>query len=114
MVEVKRGEVFWINLDPTIGSEIRKTRPCVVVSNDLANKFSPLITIVPVTTQRLEDIYLHEVMLTSIGKLKNSKVKVHQIRTIDKRRVGRKILTLPQTTMQKIDWALANHLDLVE
>jgi mRNA interferase MazF len=113
-MEIKRGEVFWINLDPATGSEIRKTRPCVVVSNDIANRFSPLITVVPITTQKLENLYPHEVLLTSIDKLKNSKVKVHQIRTIDKRRVRKKILSLPSTTMEKIDWALANHLDLVE
>lgn len=106
MNDIRRGEVYWANLGPT--------RPCVVVSNDIANRFSPLITIVPITTQKLDRVYPHEVSLSSLENLKNSKVKVHQIRTIDKKRIGKKLLTLPLSVMEKVDWALANHLDLVE
>ena len=84
----------------------------MVVSNDVANEFSPLVTIVPVTTQKLTNIYPHEVLLDSTGYLKNSKAKVNQVRTIDKKRMRKRILTLPSTTMEKINWALANHLDL--
>jgi mRNA interferase MazF len=114
VVEIKRGEVYWVRLDPTIGNEIRKTRPCVIVSNDLANRFSPLVTVVPITMQKLDRIYPHEVSLSSLDELKNSKVKTHQIRTIDKRRIKKKLLTLPRSIIEKINWALANHLDLIE
>jgi len=100
-LKIKRGEVFWINLDPTLGAEIKKTRPYVVVSNDIANKFSPLVTVVPITTQKLEKLYPHEVLLSSSEKLKIRKVKVHQIRTIDKRRIGKRILALAPMTMVK-------------
>jgi mRNA interferase MazF len=110
--EIKRGDVFWVSLNPAIGSEIKKTRPCVIVSNDVANRFSPLVTVVPITTQKLSKIYPHEVSLNTVENLKNSKVKAHQIRTIDKKRIGKKITSLPQAIMSKVDWALANHLDL--
>ena len=113
MVEIKRGDVFWVNLDPTIGSEIKKTRPCVIVSNDVANRFSPVITIVPVTTQKLSKVFPHEVLLDSVKNLKNSKAKVNQIRTIDRERIGAKVATLSRTIVNKINWALANHLDLL-
>jgi mRNA interferase MazF len=114
MLKVKRGDIFWINLDPTLGSEIKKTRPCVIVSNDVANQFSSLITILPITTQKLSRVFPHEVMLEDIGSLKNSKVKANQIRTVDKMRLGKKISALPTPTMNKINFALASHLDLTE
>jgi len=114
MGEIKRGDVYWINLDPTNGSEIKKTRPCVVVSNDIGNRFSPLITVVPITTQRLGKTYPHEVQLDTFGKLKTSKIKANQIRTVDRKPIGRKILALPRPLMEMVDFALATHLDLVE
>jgi len=48
---VKRGEIYWTNLDPTQGHEIKKTRPCIVVSNDVGNEFSETVTVVPLTSK---------------------------------------------------------------
>lgn len=112
MSEIRRGDIFWINLDPTLGSEIKKTRPCVVISNDISNKFSTLVTIIPVTTQKSDKIFPHEVLLSSVENLKNSKVKANQIRTVDKRRIGKKISSLSSLLMKRIDRALLIHLDL--
>ena len=48
---MKRGEIYWTNLDPTQGHEIKKTRPCIVVSNDVGNEFSETVTVVPLTSK---------------------------------------------------------------
>lgn len=109
---IKRGDIFWANFDPTIGAEIQKTRPCVIVSNDVANTFSPLVSVVPITSQKLEKIYPHEVSVDGIAGLKNSKVKVHQVRTFDKKRLQKRIGKLPDEHMRLVDEALARHLSL--
>jgi mRNA interferase MazF len=59
---IKRGEIYWVKLDPTFGKEINKTRPCVVISNDRQNEYSPLIIVVPITSD-LEKIYPFEVVI---------------------------------------------------
>ena len=63
MAEVKRGDIWLVNLDPTIGHEIRKSRPAVIIQNDLGNKYSPITIIAPVTSQNIEKIYPIEVLL---------------------------------------------------
>jgi len=59
--QTRRGEIYWVKLDPTFGKEINKTRPCVVISNDRQNEYSPLIIVVPITSD-LEKVYPFEVM----------------------------------------------------
>ena len=61
--EIKRGEVWMINLDPTLGHEIKKTRPGIIVQNDIGNTYSPLTIIAPLTSQKTEKIYPFEVFL---------------------------------------------------
>jgi len=112
VLTMKRGDVFWGNFDPTIGAEIRKTRPCVIVSNNIANELSPLVTVIPLTSQKLNRIYPHEVLVENNPKLKNAKIKVNQIRTFDKRRIGKFMSHLSDSTMKKVDTALALHLGL--
>lgn len=109
---MKRGDVFWGNFDPTVGSEIKKTRPCVIVSNNIANEKSPLITVIPLTSQKLDKIYPHEVLIEGNSKIKNAKVKVNQIRSFDKRRIGNFMTHISEATMKKVDKALALHLGL--
>ena len=109
---MKRGDVFWGNFDPTLGSEIQKTRPCLIVSNDIANRFSPLVTVIPLTSQKLDKIFPHEVLVENNPKLKNAKIKVNQIRTFDKQRLGKWISHLSASNMKKVDAALALHLGL--
>ena len=85
---IRRGEVYWAQLDPTIGAEIKKTRPILIVSNDQNNQFSELITVLPITS-KVKVVRPFEVQLTEgQGGLKEAgKVKVNQIRTVDKRRL---------------------------
>ena len=56
-IEVKRGEIWLVNLDPTIGHEIKKSRPAVIIQNDIGNKYSPITIIAPITSQNTEKIY---------------------------------------------------------
>ena len=59
----QRGDVYWINLDPTVGSEIKKRRPCVIISPDAANRSGPLLIVAPITRAKSEKVYFHEVYL---------------------------------------------------
>ncbi len=113
-MNIKRGEIHFVGLDPIIGREISKTRPVVVVSNDKNNEFSGTVTILPITSRNLQKIYPFEVFLTKgTGKLpKDSKVKADQIRTLDKSRIVRFIGTLEKTEMDKIERAIRTHLAL--
>ena len=60
MVEVKRGDVWLVNLDPTIGHEIKKSRPGVIIQNDVGNKLSPITIIAPFTSQKTDKVYPFE------------------------------------------------------
>ena len=59
-----RGDLYWVNLDPTIGSEIKKTRPCVVISPDAANQAGPLVIVAPISKAEEKKVFFHEVPLT--------------------------------------------------
>jgi mRNA interferase MazF len=111
---IKRGEIYLVSLDPTIGREIAKTRPVVIISNNSCNRFSSTITILPITSKNLKKNYPFEVKLVKgKGSLpKNSKVKADQIRTIDKRRIVKRIGMLDADSMLLIETALKIHLDI--
>jgi len=112
-LRLRRGDLILVNLDPTLGAEINKTRPAIVVSNDLANQFSSLVTILPITSQKLEKIYPFEVLLENKKSLpKISKVKADQIRTLDKKKVIKKMGELLPNELSKLDVALRLHLNL--
>ncbi|MEY4591432.1 MAG: hypothetical protein RIR18_327 [Pseudomonadota bacterium] len=84
---VKRGDVYWVNLDPTIGTEIRKTRPALVVSPDDMNAVLPRVIIAPLTSQGQPLGCRPEVKFAG----KDSKILLDQIRTVDKRRLAGKM-----------------------
>ena len=110
----KRGDIYWINLNPTEGSEIGKTRPAVIVSNDINNKFADTVTIVPLTTST-EKIYPFEVFIEkNAANLKDdSKAKANQIRTVDKKRIKERIGNLPEVLFEQIVKAIKIHLDMI-
>jgi len=116
MFEVKRGDIWLVNLDPTLGHEIRKSRPAVIIQNDLGNKYSPITIIAPITSQNIEKTYPIEVILNkkSSGLEKISKVLLNQIRAIDKRRLIKKLGKVDYGTMVKIDNSIKISLGLVE
>lgn len=113
-MEVKRGEIWIVNLDPTLGHEIKKSRPAVIIQNDIGNKYSPVTIIAPLTSQSLEKIYPIEVLLTSenSGLEQESKVLLNQIRAVDKVRLVKKIGKVNEETLTQIDQALKISLGL--
>ena len=92
MIFPHRGDLYWVNLDPTIGSEIKKTRPCVVISPDAANQAGPLVIVAPISKAEGENAFFHEVSLPkgTAGLPFDSKIKVFQLRCVDKRRLNPK------------------------
>ncbi len=84
---VKRGDVYWVNLDPTIGSEIKKTRPALIVSPDDMNAVLPRVIIAPLTGKGQALGCRPEVVFDG----KPGKILLDQIRSVDKRRLGAKI-----------------------
>ena len=107
--EIRRGDLYYAELDPTVGSEQAGTRPVLVVSNDVGNQYSPVIVIVPITSRRMgrKRLPTHvEVKMPEL--LKNeSTALTEQIRTIDKLRLKEYIGSLPDCLMREVDQALA-------
>src|SRR4051794_17179171 len=81
---IKRGDIYRIALDPAVGKEIKKTRRCVVISNNQQNYYSPLIIVIP-TTSDMAKLYSWEVVFQSEGKPR--KILTDQVRTVDKERL---------------------------
>jgi mRNA interferase MazF len=105
----QRGDIYWVSLDPTIGSEIRKTRPAIIVSNDAANEVSRRVIVAPITSQATK-IYPFEVSITL--KDKEGKILLDQIRSIDKARLGSKIMRCSNETILLVNEALKIALSL--
>ena len=111
----KRGELWLVNFDPTIGSEIRKTRPAIILQNDTANRYSPVTIVAAITTRTDESTYPTEVPLAPTRNLKNlSVILLNQIRTIDKRRIVKKLGSVKPDIMHAVDRALKISLALNE
>ncbi len=115
MAEIKRGDIWIVNLDPTVGYEIKKSRPAVIIQNDIGNRYSPLTIIAPITSQNLEKIYPIEVLLTPKNSSveQDSKVLLNQIRFIDKERLIKKVGKVDEETLSDINEALKISLGLV-
>ena len=109
----KRGEIYLVSLDPTVGSEINKTRPALIVSNNINNQLSKTVTVIPITSQ-VKKVYPFEVFISSqeSGLFKDSKAKCDQIRTIDKVRLVKRLGFLGRERIKEIVKALSIHLDL--
>ncbi len=109
----KRGDVYWVKLDPIEGYEIGKTRPAVVISNDINNELADTITVLPITSS-VGKIYPFEVFLKKgIGNISSdSKVKTNQIRTVDKTRLKERIGKIPGAILSDIERAMKIHLEL--
>ena len=105
---VKRGDIFYADLSPVIGSEQGGTRPVLVVQNDIGNKFSPTVIIAAITSQiNKAKMPTHiEISANDFGLLKDSVILLEQIRTIDKRRLKEKVGKLNDELLAKVDEAL--------
>ena len=114
MTYPKRGSVYLVNLDPTIGSEIKKTCPALIIQNDIGNQYSQVTIVAPITSGE-ESLYPVEVEAKTPegGLLNNSLILLNQIRAIDKRRLVRYLGKLRPATMQRVDQAISISLGLV-
>jgi mRNA interferase MazF len=111
---MRRGEIYHADLTPTVGSEINKRRPVLIVSNDANNRVASTITVLPITSN-VSRVYPFELLLTprESGLPKPSKAQAQQIRTISKERVrGSAVGRLNVALMRKAEDAMRLHLDL--
>lgn len=112
----RRGEVYLVGFDPTLGAEIKKTRPALIVQNDIANRYSPITIVAAITSQRRDPARPTNVLLKSPegGLTSDSVVLLNQIRSVDKRRLGRRLGKLKAETLKSVDQALQISLGLVD
>ncbi|WP_334135129.1 type II toxin-antitoxin system PemK/MazF family toxin [Tepidimonas sp.] len=106
---MRRGEVWWVEFDPAVGSEVRKTRPAVIVSNDAANRNLSRVVVVPVTSSTARQ-YPGEAVVTVGGK--RCKAMADQIMAADKSRLKNQLGTLSKADMLAVEDAIKVHLAL--
>lgn len=105
---IKRGDIYFANLSPVIGSEQGGNRPVLVLQNDMGNRFSPTVIVAAITSsENKANLPIHvELRREHCGLLKDSIVLLEQLRTIDKTRLSHKVGSVDAKTMQIIDDAL--------
>ncbi|MCG2710798.1 MAG: type II toxin-antitoxin system PemK/MazF family toxin [Candidatus Omnitrophica bacterium] len=109
----ERGEIYLVCLDPTVGFEINKTRPALIISNNINNQVAQTVTVIPVTSST-EKVYPFETLLSSgeSGLSKSSKAKCNQIRTIDKKRLIKSLGKVSIEELKGIEGSLLIHLGM--
>jgi len=115
-MSIKRGEIFYAELNPVVGSEQGGTRPVLVIQNDIGNQYSPTTIIVAITSQISKaKLPTHvEVKARRSGLERDSVILTEQIRTIDKSRLKEKVAVLDEEIMLRVDEAIEISLGLTE
>src|SRR5580704_18667768 len=112
-----RGEVYLVSFDPTVGHEIKKTRPALVIQNDVGNRFSPLTIVAAITSKISAVLYPVEVVVQpskTNGLEATSAIRLDQIRTVDKQRLIKRLGSVDPFVMRNVDEAVQISLGLVE
>ncbi len=113
---VKRGDIYYANLSPVVGSEQGGHRPVLVIQNDVGNKYSPTVIVAAITSQISKaKLPTHvEISAKQFNLDKDSVVLLEQLRTIDKRRLKEKVTHLSEEVMTKVDEATRISLGLIQ
>ncbi|MBH0231562.1 type II toxin-antitoxin system PemK/MazF family toxin [Halobacillus yeomjeoni] len=113
---VKRGDVYFADLSPVVGSEQGGVRPVLILQNDIGNRFSPTVIVAAITAQiQKAKLPTHvEIDAEKYGFERNSVILLEQIRTIDKQRLTDKITQLDDPMMQQVNKALQISLGLID
>ena len=106
---MKRCEVWWVNFDPSIGGQIKKKRPAVIVSNDASNRFLNRVQVIPLTS-KTDRLYPSEAAVVFEGR--ESKAMADQLATVSKSRLFRRAGILSQQEMRRIEEAIKLQLDI--
>ena len=111
---VRRGEIYYADLSPVVGSEQGGMRPVLIVQNDVGNRYSPTVIAAAITSQQNKTrLPTHiEIEARTYGLSKNSVVLLEQVRTLDKRRLRERMGCLDEKVMQRVDGAIAISLGL--
>ena len=111
---VKRGDIYYADLSPVIGSEQGGVRPVLIVQNDVGNKYSPTVIAAAITSQQFKTKLPTHIPVNAdvCGLSKDSVVLLEQIRTLDKKRLREKMGNLPETDMDRINDALSVSIGL--
>lgn len=110
----RRGEIYLVDFEPTRGAEIKKTRPALIIQNDVANRYSPITIVAAITSQFDATLYPTEVSVKAPegGLNVDGVVLLNQIRSIDKGRLVKRLGAIKLQTMQKVEDALRISLEL--
>ena len=116
MVTVKRGDIYYADLSPVVGSEQGGIRPVLVLQNDIGNKYSPTIIVAAITSQiNKSKLPTHlSIRADQFGIAKDSVILLEQLRTIDKKRLRERVCHIDTDNMKKIDYALKISLGLID
>ena len=114
-INIKRGDVFYADLSPVIGSEQGGVRPVLVLQNDIGNRYSPTVIVSAITSQiEKAKLPIHVELGADVGLERDSVILLEQIRTIDKKRLREKVTHLEGEIMSRVDEALLISLGLKE
>ena len=117
MLEVRRGDVVWVSCDPSVGVEPKKTRTCVIVSNDVANRFGAAVTVVPTqewTEERASRLYMVDLRMPRSEMTAERVANASMVMTYDRRRIVGTQGSISEEALAELDKALALHLGLIQ
>lgn len=112
-MKIKLGDIFYANLDPVVGSEQDGIRPVIIMQNNVGNKYSPTVVIIPITSKIVKhSLPTHVLLKETKGLSKLSIALVEQIRTLDKKRLMNKITTISEKDLNEIKKAIKKNLNI--